>query len=139
MSGGSLNYFYSELESHVDDLGDRELNDLVKDLVTLFHDREWFLSSDTCEGNWVESRDAFKKKWFSEGARAERIKKYLEDIRNEVLAEFVVSDRYCKNCKHWTAEEDRTSPYGWCDFKKCCLMHRSETCDKFQKRGDCDA
>lgn len=136
MSGGSLNYFYSELESHVDDLGDRELNDLVKDLVTLFHDREWFLSSDTCEGSWVESRDAFKKKWFGDGSRPERIKKYLDDIRNEVLAEFGVSDRYCKNCKRWTEEKGDDSPYGNCDITSGCLMHRSETCDKFLKRGE---
>lgn len=51
MSGGSLNYFYSQVEDHVGDFGDRELDDLVKDLAQLFHDREWFLSSDTNEGS----------------------------------------------------------------------------------------
>ena len=41
MSGGSLNYFYSELESHDRDFGDLELNELVKDLAQLFHDRDF--------------------------------------------------------------------------------------------------
>ena len=40
MSGGSLNYFYIELEEHAGDLGDKELNNLVMDLARLFHDRE---------------------------------------------------------------------------------------------------
>jgi len=35
MSGGSLNYFYSQLEDHVGDFDDRELDDLVKDLAKL--------------------------------------------------------------------------------------------------------
>ena len=77
MSGGSLDYFYCSLEEHVGDFNDRELDDLVKDLAQLFHDREWYLSGDYGEGNWNASRDTFKIKWFGEGARAERIDNYL--------------------------------------------------------------
>ena len=47
MSGGHLNYFCHSLEEHIGDFGDRELDDLVKDLAELFHDREWYLSGDT--------------------------------------------------------------------------------------------
>ena len=50
MSGGSLNYFYSYLEEHVGDLGDKELDNLVLDLAKLFHDREWELSGDIGKG-----------------------------------------------------------------------------------------
>ena len=106
MSGGSLNYFYSQLEDHAGDFDDRELDDLVKDLAQLFHDREWFLSSDTNEGSWRESRDSFKKKWFKDGARQERIEQYLADIRKDVLDSFGLSDEYCKLCKHWTKEKE---------------------------------
>lgn len=133
MSGGSLNYFYSELESHIGDFGDRELDDLVKDMAELFHDREWFLSCDTCEGNWVESRDAFKKKWFTDHGRQERIEKYLDAIRDEVLKSFGMSDKYCLNCGNWTAEDE--PPYGSCRFLKSCVMHQYESCDRFVKKS----
>lgn len=133
MSGGSLNYFYSELESHIGDFGDKELDNLVADLADLFHAREWYLSSDTCEGNWVEKRDAFKEKWFSPNSRRERIDKILDDIRTEVLKSFGISDKYCKYCKYWTPEEKEGSPYGVCKVTKGCLMHRFECCDKYCK------
>lgn len=44
MSGGSLDYFYCQLEEHVGDFGDKELDELVNDLAELFHDREWILA-----------------------------------------------------------------------------------------------
>lgn len=134
MSGGSLNYFYAELENHVGDFEDRELDELVKDMAKLFHDREWYLSSDTCEGDWNEARDAFKQKWFSEGVRAERIEKYLSDIKDDLLKSFGIYNKYCQNCKHWTKSDEEDFPYGKCDFEKSCLMHRSETCDKYQEK-----
>lgn len=134
MSGGSLDYFYSDLESHVGDFGDFELDDLVKDLAKLFHDREWYLSSDTGEGSWNESRDAFKKKWFGEGTRAERIEQYLNEVKEDLLKQFGVSEKYCVNCKHWTRDErEHYEKYGNCDVKKNCLWHCYESCEKFEK------
>lgn len=133
MSGGRLGYFFSSLEDHAGDFEDKELDELVKDLATLFHDREWFLSGDTCEGAWEESRMAFKKKWFTIHGRQERIEKYLDDIRETVMKTFGISDKYCINCKHWTPEEDRKSPYGYCKYEKSCLMHQHECCDKFER------
>lgn len=132
MSGGSLGYFYSDLEYHVGDFKDRELDDLVKDLSTLFHEREWFLSGDKGEGDWVEARDEFKKKWFTEHGRQERVEKYLDDLRSEVMASLGLSDRYCKNCTHWEKEDGEDPKYGRCRFVKGCVMHRSETCEKFE-------
>ena len=88
MSGGSLNYFYNELGEHIGDFNDKELDELVKDLSKLFRDREWYLSGDTGEGTWNEARDSFKKKWFTDIGRHERITKYLDDIRTEVLESF---------------------------------------------------
>lgn len=67
MSGGSLYYFYCDLEDHAGDFDDPELDDLVTDLAKLFHDREWYLSGDTSIKRWIESRDEFKKKWFVGG------------------------------------------------------------------------
>jgi len=132
MSGGSLDYFYGLLENHVGDFEDRELDNLVKDLAKLFRDREWFLSGDTNEGTWIEYRDAFKEKWFTQHGRQERIEKYLDDIKDEVLSAFGLSDKYCMNCKHWTLD-DNYKKYGDCDFGKDCMMHRREHCEKFER------
>ena len=142
MSGGSLDYFFSSLESHVGDFGDKELDELVKDLAQLFHDREWYLSGDTNRGYWVEARDNFKKTWFTEHGRQERIEAYLDAFRNEVLESFGMSDRYCKNCKHWKQDKrEDYEMYGDCDLRKGCLWHRSESCEKYERgerHGTCE-
>ena len=133
MSGGSLNYFYCDLESHIGDFGDKELDDLVRDLAKLFHDREWYLSSDYGEGSWIEAREDFKAKWFGETSRQERIEKYLDEIKDEVMKQFGISEKYCMNCQNWTSEEKDGHLYGICKNTKGCLMHRYESCDKFIK------
>ena len=132
MSGGSLNYFYCDLESHIGDFGDKELDELVEDLAELFHEREWYLSDDTGVGSWNEARDAFKAKWFTKHGRQERIEKYLADIGDEVRKMFGIYGRYCKDCKHFTPETD--SKYGACDHQRKCLMHRCESCDKWEAK-----
>lgn len=88
MSGGSLDYFCYTLQEHIGDFGDKELDDLVKDLADLFHDREWYLSCDTGKADWEKSRDNFKKKWFTKHGREERIEKYLAEVADEVRASF---------------------------------------------------
>lgn len=136
MSGGSLNYFYADLKEHVGDFGDKELDELVSDLVELFHDREWYLSSDTGVGDWNEARDAFKNKWFKEGARQERIEEYLAEFAEEVRMVFGISDKYCKTRKHWSSETECDGRYSRCECKKGCLMHRSESCKKWEPKED---
>jgi len=118
MSGGSLDYFYCQLQEHVGDFKDKELDELVSDLADLFHAREWYLSCDYGEGQWNEARDKFKQKWFSEGARAERIEKYL-------------ADKYCKDCKNWAVESEN---YGKCKFAQGYLNHRCDTCEKWEAK-----
>lgn len=104
MSGGSLSYFYLQLQEHIGDFGDEELDDLVKDLADLFYAREWYLSSDTCKDDWREARDKFKDKWFTEYGRQERIKKYIEEIRSDVLDRFGIDDQKCDTCEYWSHE-----------------------------------
>ena len=137
MSGGSLNYFYCNLQDHVGDFGDKELDDLVADLAELFHAREWYLSSDTGKGDWAEARDTFKNKWFTKHGRQQRIEKYLKEFENEIRETFGMKTGYCKTCKHWT-KRDRSSAYGDCEYEKHCLMHRSESCERYEKRGETD-
>ena len=130
-----MNYFYCQLQDHTNDFGDKELNELVADLAELFHDREWYLSSDTGLGDWNEARDAFKAKWFTEHGRQERIEKYLAEVADEVRNMFGMSRRYCRNCKHWEGREKPRyeGKYGNCQFHEGCLMQRSESCDKFEE------
>lgn len=131
MSGGSLDYFYNRLEEHVGDFDDKELDELVKDLAQLFHDREWYLSCDYGQGQWNESRDKFKEKWFSEGAREERINKYLEEIKQELLCSFGIDKRYCQTCQHWDEESDN---YGKCKFANGHLDHKCDSCERWESK-----
>lgn len=138
MSGGSLNYFYSYLQEHVGDFGDKELDALVADLAELFHEREWYLSSDTGIGSWNEARDTFKEKWFTEHGRQERIEQYLDEFKREIMDAFSTKHQYCNTCKHWEIEEDNPY-YGRCDLEKRCLYHRCESCKKYEaKENDHD-
>ena len=131
MSGGSLNYFYALLQDHIGDFNDMELDDLVKDLAELFHDREWYLSGDTGEGSWSEARDEFKQKWFTDNGRNERIGEYLEECFDKIKKSLGVSIKYCKNCKHWTPKYET---YGKCEYENHCVMHRSDSCGTFEER-----
>lgn len=133
MSGGSLDYFYSKLEEHIGDFGDKELDNLVKDLAKLFHDREWYLSADTGVGSWNAARDKFKAKWFTEHGRQERIETFLAEFADEVRKTFGISTRYCKNCKHFTEDD---SEYGKCEFETSCMMHKYESCERFESKEE---
>ena len=134
MSGGSLNYFYYQLEDHVGDFDDKELDNLVADLAKLFKDREWYLSADTGKGSWVEARDSFKKKWFTEHGRQERIEQYLSEFADEIRDAFGLKKERCNNCKHWT-QKNTESAYGDCEFADGYMMHRAESCKKYEGKG----
>jgi hypothetical protein len=134
MSGGSLNYFYSQLVDHIGDFGDKELDELVSDLADLFQAREWFLSCDTGPGDWEEARDKFKKKWFTKIGRQKRIEKYLADFTEEVRHSLGISEKYCKTCGRWTGREG--SRYGDCALEKSHLFHRSDFCANWERRKE---
>jgi hypothetical protein len=121
------------MQEHIGDFDDRELDELVKDLAELFHDREWYLSSDTGVGDWRESRDNFKVKWFGKDSRPKRIERYLDEIRAEVLDSFGIVERKCVTCNHWKKKDD-SEIYGMCELETRHLWHRSEGCDKW--KGD---
>ena len=134
MSGGSLNYFYCHLEGHIGDFDDRELDELVKDLAELFHDREWYLSADTDKGDWIEARDNFKEKWFTEHGRQERIEKYLQDIADEIRDSFGMKKERCQTCKYWNEPQDGHK-YEKCKFAHGYMMHRAESCERYEGRS----
>ena len=65
MSGGSYNYGYSTVEyTYVGEMLDSELNEMMKDLVEVLHDLEWYVDCDISEETYRETVTKFKSKWF---------------------------------------------------------------------------
>ena len=88
MSGGSHNYICYTIENELcGQMHDAELNDLIKDIVELTHDLEWYDSADYSKEKYKRSVDKFKAKWFK-GNRNERLKGYIdkaiEDVREDL-------------------------------------------------------
>ena len=90
MSGGSMNYAYSRIEHDcLGKMGDPELEALMKDIVELLHEREWYLSDDTGVDDWEKARDKFKKKWLRGGSSEKRLKKIVEEEVDKLKAELL--------------------------------------------------
>lgn len=67
MSGGSYSYVYCRVEEEcVNRMFDSQLNEMMKDLVKVLHDLEWWQSSDTGEDTYRMAVTEFKKKWFKQ-------------------------------------------------------------------------
>ena len=93
MSGGHFDYIDSRLKNEIfrwDDkpcnvFEDREISLLVWDVLDLIHDYDWYVSGDTCEETYLEAKEKFKKKWFSN--RGVRVRKIVDDAVNELRSE----------------------------------------------------
>ena len=78
MSGGSHDYMYYRVEEeYVGRMHDIELDDMMKDIVELLHDLEWYDSADYGENDYLETVAKFKAKWFN-GNRTERLRSYVD-------------------------------------------------------------
>lgn len=88
MSGGHFDYEYCTIENtYCGNMEDRELNDMMVDLVKLLKDLEWYMSGDTSSVEYRESVVEFKRKWFK-GDRAERYKEYFKQEYERLVEEF---------------------------------------------------
>ena len=89
MSGGSYSYeFYRVEDEYVGAMYDEELNEMMKDLVEVLHDVEWWQSSDIGEDDYRKTVKAFKDKWFN-ADRGERLKPIIDRRINEVRTELI--------------------------------------------------
>lgn len=87
MSGGSKNYVCFRIEEElVGQMHDAELDDLMKDIVTLAHDLEWWQSGDYCESDYRDAVKWFKEKWFV-NSREARLKGYVDDAVEKLKTE----------------------------------------------------
>lgn len=87
MSGGSYSYVYCKVENEcVGRMFDRQLDEMMKDLVKVLHDLEWWQSSDTGEDTYRRAVTEFKKKWF---------KQRKIDVQKQIESEFErTKDKY---------------------------------------------
>lgn len=91
MSGGSYNYMYSRIEyEYVGRMYDSQLNEMMKDLVDLLHDLEWWKSCDCGEDTYRKSVTEFKRKWFGQSDIdvQKQIESEFEKAKNQLLKEF---------------------------------------------------
>lgn len=112
MSGGSHNYIANEINEALFDycfenryenvcdekiariarnlnpMHDRELSELMADVMCLLHGLEWFDSSDIGEKKYKECVNKFKAKWMHR-TENDRLNSYLGDLKSyyEELAE----------------------------------------------------
>ena len=98
MSGGSYCYMFNRIEEeYVGRMFDSQLNSMMKDLVEVLHDLEWWQSCDYSEETYRESVKKFKKKWFRQTKIdvQKQIESEFEKTKNELLKEF----EYLKDVK----------------------------------------
>ena len=94
MSGGHFEYIDSRLKDEMfgwrdtwhNVMEDREISELVWDVLNLIHDYDWYRSGDTGEETYLKAKDKFKKKWFG-GNRGVRVRKIVDDALAEAKAE----------------------------------------------------
>lgn len=78
MSGGSHNYICYAIKNDLcGQMGDDELNDLIRDIAELAHDLEWADSGDKSPDDYERTVVKFKRKWF-ETSRSDRLKDYID-------------------------------------------------------------
>ena len=91
MSGGSYSYVYCKVENEcVGRMFDRQLDEMMKDLVKVLHDLEWWKSSDTGEDTYRRAVTEFKRKWFKQRKIdvQKQIESEFERTKDELMKEF---------------------------------------------------
>ena len=64
MSGGSYDYKFQTLDDYyVGRMHDKEMDELLKDLIEVLHDLEWWISCDIDEDQYRKTLSEFKNKW----------------------------------------------------------------------------
>ena len=94
MSGGNFNYVDAALKDEIygwsdtwhNVFEDREISELVWDILNLIHDYDLYVSSDTCKETYLKAKAEFKRKWFSNRGVAFRrtIDTAIEELKAEL-------------------------------------------------------
>ena len=108
MSGGAWDYLDARLKEEIfgyswgnekydgrNVLEDRELSEMLYDMFTLLHDYDWYVSADTSEKKYLESKKKFKDKWLKNPrVRVQRvIDSAVEDLKQELYKTYGIEDK----------------------------------------------
>ena len=98
MSGGRFCYRETELKTEIfgwvdkpiNALEDREISELVWDVLELIHNYDYYVCGDTCKETYLKRKTEFKKKWFSNrGVRVRHIvDTAIEEAKQELYETF---------------------------------------------------
>lgn len=102
MSGGHFSYTDSQLKYEIfgfsdawnNALEDREISELVWDVLELIHEYDWYASGDTCKDTYLAAKDEFKNKWFKTDRNTRiryTIDKTFEDAKAELYETFAMN------------------------------------------------
>ena len=100
MSGGRFEYkdlslkdeIFNYADKPTNAFEDREISELVWDVLDLIHNYDWYASGDTCKETWLKEKQAFKKKWLgnNRGLRVRRIiDEAIKETRQELYETFI--------------------------------------------------
>ena len=93
MSGGRFNYIDSNLRDEIfgwsdtwsNVFEDREISELVSDVLNLIHDYDWYASGDTGKDDYLKAKAKFKRKWL--GNRGVAVKRTIDTAIDELKEE----------------------------------------------------
>lgn len=93
MSGGYFNYRDATLREEIygwsdtwhNVFEDREISELVWDILNLIHDYDYYVSGDTAKDTYLKAKADFKNKWFNN--RDVVVKRVVDTAIEEVKAE----------------------------------------------------
>jgi len=98
MSGGRFNYADFRLKDEIfgyhnkptNVFQDREISELVWDVLDLIHDYDWYASGDTSKATYLKQKAEFKKKWLSNrGVRVRQtVDTAIQELRDELYETF---------------------------------------------------
>lgn len=105
MSGGAFSYLDSQLKSELfgwsydndkwsgrNIFEDREISEIVFDVLSLIHEYDWYYSGDNSEERYLEAKEKFKNKWLKKPrVRVQHvIDTAVEDLRQELYKTYGV-------------------------------------------------
>ena len=73
---------------------DKQISELVFDVLCLVYSADWYLSGDTGEDTYRKDVRFFKKKWFGTNVDEREIRKSIEEVKEDLFVSFGVKEEY---------------------------------------------